>query len=132
MVTSILYFHIQIYIWHAYNAFFTIHKIDEIAQLNYHTLSVGLILQQLGCDRNLGLNSQKANYRLQQNGKNVVSPPKNKIIYKILGYLFGGFCGLLWFAAIITILSYKPLGEPNPSPLNLALGIVIVRISILF
>jgi sodium/potassium-transporting ATPase subunit alpha len=87
-----------------------------------------LIWQRVESNANLGLNSQTVTRRLQHDGKNIISPPKNNVIYKILGYLFGGFCSLLWFAAIIMILSYKPFGMPNPAPLNLALGIVLVRI----
>ncbi|CAG8567609.1 1649_t:CDS:2 [Funneliformis mosseae] len=104
----------------------TISPDDDIAQLNYHTLPVNLIWERFECNKNLGLNSQTAAHHLQRNGKNVISPPKNNIIYKILGYFLGGFCSLIWFAAIIMILLYKPLGEPNPSLINLALGIVLI------
>src|SRR5581483_11813708 len=90
-------------------------------------LPVNLIWQLVGSNSSLGLDSQTAAHRLQDTGKNEISPPKNNIIYKILSYLFGGFCGLFWFAAFLAILSYKPLGEPNPSSLNLALGIVLVN-----
>jgi sodium/potassium-transporting ATPase subunit alpha len=86
-----------------------------------------LIWKRVASNPNLGLDLHTATYRLQQDGKNAISSPKNNIVYKILEYLLGGFCGLFWFAAILAILSYKPLGEPNPSPLNLALGIVLVN-----
>lgn len=38
---------------------------------------------------------------------------------------------MLWFAAIIMILSYKPLGEPNPSLISLALGIVLIIVVVI-
>ncbi|RIA98676.1 hypothetical protein C1645_748901 [Glomus cerebriforme] len=104
---------------------------DEIARLDYHTLPVNLIWQRVESNANLGLNSQTATYRLQHDGKNTISPPKSNVVYKILGYLFGGFCSLLWFAAIIMILSYKPFGNPNPAPLNLALGVVLIIVVVI-
>jgi sodium/potassium-transporting ATPase subunit alpha len=42
-----------------------------------------------------------------------------------LGYFFGGFGGMLALAAIISIICYKPLGEPEPDSSNLALGILL-------
>ncbi|CAG8572667.1 7033_t:CDS:10 [Acaulospora morrowiae] len=104
---------------------------DEIAHLDYHTISVDEILQRFESNENLGLDSRTATYRLQRDGRNVITPPKNNIILKILNYLLGGFCSLLWFAALICILSYKPLGEPNPAPINLALGIVLIIVVII-
>ncbi|PKY27748.1 calcium ATPase [Rhizophagus irregularis] len=104
---------------------------DEIAQLDYHTLPVNLIWQRVESNATLGLNSQTVTRRLQHDGKNLISSPKNNVIYKILGYLFGGFCSLLWFAAIIMILSYQPFGMPNPAPLNLALGVVLIIVVII-
>ena len=88
---------------------------------------MNLIWSRIESNEKLGIDSQTAKYRLQHDGKNVITPPQNNVLLKILGFFFGGFCSLLWFAAIIMILSYKPLGEPAPAPLNLALGIVLVR-----
>src|SRR5271154_4792712 len=42
-----------------------------------------------------------------------------------LGYFFGGFGGLLFIAGIICIICYEPLGEPDPDPSNLALGVLL-------
>jgi sodium/potassium-transporting ATPase subunit alpha len=87
---------------------------------------VNTIWQRLESNATLGLDHPTAKLRLQRDGKNAITPPNNNIFFKILGFFFGGFCGLLWFAAIIMILSYEPFGKPNPAPLNLALGIVLV------
>src|SRR5215471_19882990 len=43
-----------------------------------------------------------------------------------LGYFFGGFGGMLAVAAVISIICYKPLGDPNPDSSNLALGILLI------
>jgi hypothetical protein len=42
-----------------------------------------------------------------------------------LGYFFGGFGGLLFIAGIICIICFKPLGNPDPDPSNLALGVLL-------
>lgn len=45
-----------------------------------------------------------------------------------IGYLFGGFCWLLWIAAFICFLAWKPIGEPNPDPTNLGLAILLLLV----
>jgi hypothetical protein len=42
-----------------------------------------------------------------------------------VGYFFGGFGGMLFVAAVVSIICYKPLGLPNPDGSNLALGILL-------
>src|ERR1700724_1533736 len=42
-----------------------------------------------------------------------------------LGYFFGGFGGMLFVAAVVSIICYKPLGLPTPDGSNLALGILL-------
>lgn len=59
-----------------------------------------------------GLNSQQAQELLSKNGKNVLSPPRRRIIRTLLGYLFTGFCGILWVASIICFLAWRPIGNP--------------------
>ena len=48
-----------------------------------------------------------------------------------LGYFFGGFGGLLFIAGIICIICYRPLGDPNPDPSNLALGCLLFLVIII-
>lgn len=42
-----------------------------------------------------------------------------------IGYFFGGFGGMLFVAGIICVICYKPLGNPDPDPSNLALGVLL-------
>jgi len=42
-----------------------------------------------------------------------------------LEYFFGGFGGMLFVAAVISIICYKPLGLPTPDGSNLALGVLL-------
>ena len=44
---------------------------------------------------------------------------------KILEYCFGGFGSILLTGSILVFISWKPLGEPDPSQANLALAIVL-------
>jgi len=43
-----------------------------------------------------------------------------------MSYLFGGFGAILFVAAILVFIAWKPLGEPAPAVANLALAIVLV------
>lgn len=53
-------------------------------------------------------------------------PPCHHLADYSLGYFFGGFGGMLALAAIVSIICYKPLGDPNPDSSNLALGILLI------
>ncbi|CAF1081699.1 unnamed protein product, partial [Brachionus calyciflorus] len=55
-----------------------------------------------------------------------IKPKKANPIIKIISYFFSGFCALLWIAAIVCILAWKPIGEPNSDPVNLGLGILLI------
>ena len=46
---------------------------------------------------------------------------------KVLRYLFGDFCSILWIGVIIFFISWKPLGNP-PQPYNLALAILVILV----
>ena len=43
-----------------------------------------------------------------------------------MSYLFGGFGAILFVAAILVFIAWKPLGESAPAVANLALAIVLV------
>ena len=49
--------------------------VKDIADLDWHIISADEALQRQGCHPNNGLDSNQAARRLQQNGKNVLSPP---------------------------------------------------------
>ena len=59
--------------------------------------------------------------------RNMDAIQKMHVLFKILGYFFSGFCGLIWFAAIICILAWRPIGNP-PDPTNLGLGIMLILV----
>ena len=58
-----------------------------------------------------------------------IASRKRRIFFQLandrIGYFFGGFGGMLALAAIISIICYRPLGDPKPDSSNLALGILL-------
>jgi sodium/potassium-transporting ATPase subunit alpha len=82
--------------------------------------------QQYRTNIEQGLDTAQAVSRVSEYGRNAISPPPSNWLRKFFNYFFGGFCSLLWFASIICWISWKPLGEPNPSPLNLALAVILM------
>ncbi|KAI8384387.1 uncharacterized protein BYT42DRAFT_493550 [Radiomyces spectabilis] len=100
----------------------------ELSNANYHILSVVELAQQYNTSINQGLDTDQATKRTALYGKNTISPPSSNLGRKLFNYFFGGFCTILWIASIICWISWKPLGEPNPSPLNLALAIILLMV----
>ncbi|KAJ2976707.1 hypothetical protein NQ176_g4791 [Zarea fungicola] len=68
--------------------------------------------------------------RQQRDGRNTLPKPKANYWKKILGYVFGGFCSILWVGVIIFFICWKPLSNP-PSPVNLALAILVIIVILL-
>ncbi|KAI6294292.1 hypothetical protein MCOR33_008536 [Pyricularia grisea] len=98
---------------------------DYFAALNYHQLSTETICQQLNVSQDAGLSSTAAKTRIERDGPNVMPHPKTNYFKKILMYLFGGFCSVLWVGVIVFFICWQPLSDP-PSPTNLALAILIL------
>ena len=98
---------------------------DYLAKLDYHRLPVEEVCQRFNVNNDLGLDQEAAKRRLERNGKNVFSKRKNTYYKKLLRYIFGDFCSILWIGVIIFFISWKPLGDP-PQPYNLALAIVVL------
>lgn len=98
---------------------------DYFANLNYHELTTDQITQQLNVSRSDGLSDGMVANRQQRDGKNTLPKPKTNYWKKILGYVFGGFCSVLWVGVVIFFICWKPLSNP-PSPVNLALAILVI------
>lgn len=93
--------------------------------LPFHSLPVQPLLQRLNVSLTSGLSSTSAASRLQRNGKNALPAAKTNYTRKLLGYVFGGFCSVLWVGVIIFFLCWRPLSDP-PSATNLALAILVM------
>ncbi|PMB63776.1 Potassium-transporting ATPase alpha chain 1 [Beauveria bassiana] len=98
---------------------------DYFANLKYHELSTDLIAQQLNVSRTDGLSDSMVANRQQRDGRNTLPKPKTNYWKKVLGYVFGGFCSVLWVGVVIFFICWKPLSNP-PSPVNLALAILVI------
>ncbi|KAK0388351.1 hypothetical protein NLU13_4596 [Sarocladium strictum] len=98
---------------------------DYFSNLEYHTLSVDQICQQLNVSLEQGLSADAAEIRLSRDGKNMLPRPKTNYLKKIVTYLFGGFCSILWVGAIVFFLCWQPLSSP-PSNQNLSLAVLIL------
>ncbi|OAA72196.1 ATPase, P-type, transmembrane domain protein [Cordyceps fumosorosea ARSEF 2679] len=98
---------------------------DYFANLSYHQLSTDQITQQLNVSRTEGLSASAAGHRQQREGRNTLPKAKTNYWKKVLGYVFGGFCSVLWVGVVIFFICWKPLSNP-PSPVNLALAILVI------
>ncbi|KAI7889874.1 uncharacterized protein EV154DRAFT_603696 [Mucor mucedo] len=104
---------------------------EDLTSATYHQISLLQIGQQYRTSLEAGLETEQAISRVAEYGRNAISPPPSNWTKKIISYFFGGFCSLLWIASIICWISWKPLGNPNPSPLNLALAVIIMFVILL-
>ncbi|EJF58252.1 sodium-potassium ATPase [Dichomitus squalens LYAD-421 SS1] len=100
--------------------------VKDLVSLDWHTISVDEALQRLSVSPQSGLDNSQVKRRREAWGKNVISPPKNNMLRKVLEWIFGGFGSLLFVASIFCFISWKPLGEPDPQIANLALGVVLL------
>ncbi|OJJ42921.1 hypothetical protein ASPZODRAFT_1238891 [Penicilliopsis zonata CBS 506.65] len=103
---------------------------DYFEGLDFHIISPDVLYQQFNVDVKSGLSSSAAASRLQRDGKNTIAHHRENYLKKILGYVFGGFCSVLWVGVIIFFLCYKPLSNP-PSITNLAMAVLVIIVIIL-
>ena len=81
-------------------------NIIELTALDWHKISTEEALTRLAVSPKTGLDKPQAQRRLQQHGKNVITPPKSNLLRKVLGWVFGGFGTLLLFASIICFIAW--------------------------
>jgi sodium/potassium-transporting ATPase subunit alpha len=98
---------------------------DDLA-IDYHLISIEQLEARVGSNVTTGLTTEQAQKYLARDGGNVIHRTNYLAkVYRFLMYFFGGFSLILWPAAIVCVLSYKPFGNPNPDPASLGLAIVI-------
>lgn len=76
----------------------------------YHKMTLSELSTEFATSCTQGLTDQQAATALDKHGPNMLKPPESHRIRKILGYLFGGFCWLLWIGSLICFLAWKPIG----------------------
>jgi sodium/potassium-transporting ATPase subunit alpha len=94
---------------------------------DFHKITFDELCDKLSTSITDGLDAASAQQKLIKNGKNKITQKRKNPIFKILGYFFSGFCGLIWVAAIVCILAWKPIGN-SPDPTNLGLGIMLILV----
>jgi sodium/potassium-transporting ATPase subunit alpha len=87
--------------WEFFDSYFI-----EIADLDWHKISVDEALARQSVSPKAGLDKAQAQRRLQQNGKNVISPPKSNLWRKVIEWVFGGFGSLLLAASIVCFIAW--------------------------
>ncbi|KAF9231508.1 hypothetical protein BU15DRAFT_82299 [Melanogaster broomeanus] len=102
---------------------------DAIASIDVHHLTPEDVYIRYSTHPAHGLDTP-AVQRRSRDGKNTISPPPTQYWKKALNYVFGGFNFLMWIAFILTLLSYKPLGEPDPSSTVLGVAILLILVII--
>lgn len=100
-------------------------------ELDYHILHREKVCNRFNVSLERGLSRDIALKRLERDGKNVLPHPRENQVRKILGYVFGGFCSVLWIGVIIFFICWRPLGDPNPAPYNLGLAILVLIVILL-
>ena len=98
---------------------------DYFSNLDFHELSTDEVCRRFNVSKGEGLSESAAKIRLERNGLNTLPKAKANYGKKILGYVFGGFCSVLWVGVIVFFLCWRPLSNP-PSITNLALAILVL------
>ncbi|KAL4065657.1 hypothetical protein V8B97DRAFT_2105594 [Scleroderma yunnanense] len=97
---------------------------DAIAAIDVHLITVEDVYMRYSTHPTHGLDGA-AVLRREKDGKNVISPPPTQYWKKALNYVFGGFNFLMWVAFILCLLSYQPLGQPQPQIFVLGVAILL-------
>lgn len=99
---------------------------DYFANLKFHLFDANAACKEFDVTPDHGLTTSEAAARLSRDGKNSFPRRKQNYLKKLLIYVFGGFCSVLWIGVIIFFICWRPLGDPNPAPYNLGLGILVI------
>ncbi|KAJ3269383.1 hypothetical protein HDV01_001458 [Terramyces sp. JEL0728] len=101
-------------------------KGEKVEPIRAHTLRENDLCIAYSTNSKLGLEAPAVARKEVAHGLNVLTPPKTNYFMKFLGYVFGGFNALMWISAIISFVSYEPLGGPGAAPLPLGVGILLI------
>ncbi|KAJ3143270.1 hypothetical protein HDU90_000027 [Geranomyces variabilis] len=99
-------------------------------KLEFHKVDVGRLCQQFNTDAVKGLDDRAVKVRQERDGLNTFTQKRPSYIWKVLGYLFGGFCSVLWVGVLVFFLCWQPLSDP-PSVINLALALFVIGVIVL-
>ncbi|KAI9457845.1 calcium ATPase transmembrane domain M-containing protein [Boletus coccyginus] len=100
---------------------------DAIASIDVHLITPEEVYTRYSTHPVHGLDNVVVQRKIGD-GRNVISPPPTQYWKKALNYVFGGFNFLMWIAFILTLLSYKPIGQP---PQVFVLGVAILLLLVI-
>lgn len=103
-----------------------VHSGTDFESTDIHTTDIETLYQRLRTSPQQGLSAEAAAKKLQEDGLNTLPQRKPSYIRKLLGYIFGGFCSILWVGVIIFFICWRPLGDPDPQPYNLGLAVLVI------
>lgn len=103
---------------------------NKFQNITWHSDDITKVADDLEADLVNGLNDQQVSSKIKEFGLNVKSKPPGDLFWRIFFYFFGGFGSLLLVAGILSIICWKPLGDP-PQVANLALGIILLAVFII-
>ena len=108
-----------------------VHKSTDFETTDIHTTDIDTLYKRLRTSPTQGLGAKIAAKKLQEDGPNTLPQRKPSYIRKLLGYVFGGFCSILWVGVIIFFICWRPLGDPDPQPYNLGLAVLVIIVILL-
>ncbi|KAH0036758.1 cation-transporting ATPase pacL, partial [Aureobasidium melanogenum] len=100
---------------------------NDFSTYDLHTIPIEEVFQRFSSSPTSGLSIDQAMVLLRDVGLNKLTAPPSNWLMKTVTYLFGGFGSILFVAAIMVFVAWKPLGDP-PALANLALAIVLVLV----
>ncbi|CAG0915389.1 unnamed protein product [Notodromas monacha] len=109
-------------------------KLKREVEIEEHKLAPNELAKKFDTDITNGLSMSEAEKRLERDGRNVLTPPKETpVILQFLQHLVGGFSLLLWFGAILCFIVYciDVATSEAPAPDNLYLGLVLTFVVVL-
>jgi len=100
-------------------------NVDFWLKVTFHLDPIQKLCQSFNVSPEHGLDAAVAARRLQRDGRNTMTQKRPRYFWKLLTYLFGGFCSILWVGVIFFFVCWRPLSNP-PSPTNLALAVLVL------
>ncbi|XP_045626231.1 sodium/potassium-transporting ATPase subunit alpha isoform X2 [Procambarus clarkii] len=109
-------------------------NLKQELELDEHKVPIEELYQRLSVNPDTGLTQAEALRRIERDGPNALTPPKQTPEWvKFCKNLFGGFSLLLWIGAILCFIAYsiEAASEEEPNNDNLYLGVVLTSVVII-
>lgn len=95
-----------------------------LADKEFHMMTFEELRRRFDLDMTTGLSSEQAVRLLKKHGKNQLRISYTRLVRVIVGDLFDYLSIMLWLSAVLSLISYKPLGYP-PLTSNLITALVL-------